>query len=74
MFCKQAEAIQHLETLRGQQEGNATKDAKYARTYTMLGNLYSQQGKKDKAMEAWRQGAALFPDDATLRNKIAAKK
>jgi len=25
-------------------------------------------------MDAWRRGAALFPDDATLRNKIAAKK
>jgi hypothetical protein len=31
-------------------------------------------GQQAEAMDAWRRGAALFPDDATLRNKIAAKK
>jgi hypothetical protein len=70
MFGKQAEAIQNLETLRSQQEGKAVQDVKYAQTYTVLGNLYSQQGKKDQAMATWRKGAALFPDNTTLRDKI----
>ena len=73
MFGKQAEAIQHLETLRGQQETKSAQDVKYAQTYMVLGNLYSQQGKKDKAMEAWRKGATLFPDHTGLRDKAAGK-
>ena len=73
MFGKQAEAIRNLETLRGQQEAKAGQDAKYAQTYMVLGNLYSQQGKKDKALEAWRKGATLFPDHTGLRDKAAGK-
>ena len=69
MFGKQADAIEHLEILRGKQEGKATQDPKFAQTYLMLGNLYSQQGKKEKAMAAWRKGATLFPDNGQLRAK-----
>ena len=73
MFGKQAEAIQHLETLRKQQEVRSSQDKKYAQTYMMLGNLYSQQGKKEKATEAWTKGATLFPNNAGLREKVSGK-
>lgn len=70
MFGKQAEAIEHLETLRGQQESRTTQDAKYAQTYLTLGNLYSQQGQMEKAKSAWQSGATLFPLNAELAQKI----
>ena len=70
MFGKQAEALKHLEILRGQQEARSSQPKKYAETYLMLGNLYSQQGKTDKAKEYWRKGADLFPDHAGLKAKV----
>jgi tetratricopeptide (TPR) repeat protein len=69
MFGKQAVAIEQLEILRGQQETGAPAP-KFARTYLMLGNLYSQQGKAEKAKEVWGKGVALFPDHGQLREKL----
>ena len=57
-------------TLRGQQETRSTQESRFAQTYLVLGNLYSQQGKKDKALEAWRKGASLFPNSTELRSKL----
>ncbi|MCA8956791.1 MAG: tetratricopeptide repeat protein [Planctomycetes bacterium] len=72
MFGKQAEAIRNFEVLRKQQEqvASANPPKKFARTYLTLGNLYSQQGKADKAKECWTRGLELFPDDGQLRKQL----
>lgn len=65
---KKAEAIEHFETLVTQQQSGATQ-ARHVETYVILGNLYEQQGKKDKALETWRRGLAMHPDDPRLKKK-----
>jgi len=66
---KQPEAIANLETLVQQQSQGELKP-NYAQTYLILGNLYEQTGKKDKALAMWQQGAALFPDNAEIQKQI----
>lgn len=74
MFGKQAEAISQLETLRKQQEtGGSATGPRQAQTYVVLGNLYSQQGKQDKALEAWRKGSELFPQNEDLKKKAGGQ-
>ena len=70
MFGKQAEAIENLETLHGQQEARTSQSPKYVQTYLMLGNLYSQQGEMEKAKGAWQSGATMFPLNAELTQKV----
>lgn len=69
MFGKQKDAIKHFEILVDQQASQPS-DPKYAQTYLLLGNLYSQTGETDKAMDAWTQGNSLYPDDAELRAQL----
>ncbi len=66
----EAQALGFWPPMFGKQEARATRASEFARTYPIPGNLNSQQGNKDKAMEAWRKGATLFPDNAQLRTKI----
>lgn len=63
---KQGEAARQLELLREQQE-RSPAEARHARTYFFLGNLYEQMGERDKAAAAWARGLELFPDDEALR-------
>ena len=65
----QAQAIKNFETLIEQQERRTAKP-EYASTYMLLGNVYAQQGKNDKAKAAWRQGLKLFPDDKELKERL----
>ncbi len=65
---KPAEAVEHFETLRAQQEEGPTQK-KFANTYLMLGNLYQSQGNTARARETWQRGAELHPDNAELRAK-----
>lgn len=65
----QAEAIRHFETLVEQQSGRSP-EARFAKTYRWLGNLYDQQGRTDDARAAWESGLALFPGDAQLQAKL----
>ena len=69
IFGKQKDAISHFEILRAQQEEGPVED-RYAQTYLLLGNLYHQTGQGDKADEAWRHGASLFPEDESLSEKL----
>jgi tetratricopeptide (TPR) repeat protein len=69
IFNKQSEAMKQFETLVSQQEASGSTKEGYAQTYVFLGNLYQQQGKGDKALELWKKGAALFPDNAELKEK-----
>lgn len=66
---KQAEAIKNFEILIEQQE-RRTPQPGYATTYVLLGNVYAQQGKMDKAKEIWQQGLKQFPNDKNLRDKV----
>lgn len=58
---KQPEAIHNFEVLVEQQSQGAVKP-EYAQTYLILGNLYQQTGKLDKALAIWQQGQSMFPD------------
>jgi tetratricopeptide (TPR) repeat protein len=69
IFGKQNEAIHHFEILVEQQAG-LPKEAHFAQTHLLLGNLYQQSGNLDKAKAAWAAGLALFPDDAELKHKL----
>lgn len=66
---KQTEAVRNFETLIDQQEKHAP-EAHFASTYVILGNLYEQQGKADKAQEIWKRGQTAFPDNAEIKKKI----
>jgi tetratricopeptide (TPR) repeat protein len=66
---KQPEAIQAFERLIEQQSRTAP-EPKFAQTYYQLGNTYREAGNVEKAREVFRKGAALFPDDKTLREQV----
>lgn len=70
VFGKQGAAIQQFETLVQQQSGMAP-DPQHASTHLLLGNMYQQTGQMDKALEAWRNGLSIFPDNADLAAQIA---
>jgi tetratricopeptide (TPR) repeat protein len=69
IFGKQSDAIEHFNTLIGQQEGGPS-EPQHAQTYVLLGNLYMQSGDSDKAFAAWQAGLGLFPDDEELLDKL----
>ncbi len=73
LFGKQAEAIEHFETLMGQQEALPQQGPKHAQTYLLLGNLYQQQGNNDKALATWNDGTQLFPDNHELAARVQPK-
>lgn len=68
LFGKQAEAIRHFEVLVEQQK-SLPLAPQHAQTYELLGNLYQQSGKAERALEIWRAGAALFPQVESLASK-----
>ncbi len=67
---KGPEVIGHFTQLIDQQEAQAAQPH-FAQTYAKLGEQYEKQGQADAAREAWERGAALFPNDETLRKKLA---
>jgi tetratricopeptide (TPR) repeat protein len=74
IFNKQGEAITQFETLRKQQEDLGGVKPEYAQTYLFLGNLYQQQGKSEKALEVWKKGSTLFPEDGSLKQASGSAK
>ncbi len=66
---KQPEAIREFEQLITQQSGLAPNPS-HAQSHFTLGNLYQQNGQMEKALEVWRNGLALFPDNAQLAEQI----
>jgi len=66
---KQPEAIREFEHLIDQQAG-LTPNPGHAQSHFTLGNLYQQNGQMEKALEVWRNGLALFPDNAQLAEQI----
>jgi tetratricopeptide (TPR) repeat protein len=71
---RKKEAIDNFEILVKQQESTGNVQPRGHETYLTLGNLYSQQGKDDKAKDIWERGARAFPDNQDLKGKLAPKK
>jgi tetratricopeptide (TPR) repeat protein len=69
----QNKAIAQFEILLEQQEGQPASP-QFAQTYYFLGNMYQQTGNADKALQTWKQGLSLYPDDAQLQGQVAAVK
>lgn len=69
LFGKQAEAIQHFETLVQQQANQPLSDSR-AQTYELLGNLYQQTGDAAKAQEIWLTGQQLYPQNEAFAKKL----
>ena len=69
VFGLQPKAIEHFEVLRAQQAEQAPQE-RFADTYELLGNMYQNSGNQAKAVEVWRQGANLYPDDHSLQDKV----
>jgi tetratricopeptide (TPR) repeat protein len=67
---KSSEVIDHFVTLVEQQEKQSPQP-QFAETYVRLGEQYQKAGYADYARETWQRGAALFPSDSALREKLA---
>ena len=69
---KQGESMHQFEVLMEQQE-RAKAASHHAMTYLFLGNLYDQNGEREKALEVWKRGAARFPKSDELRSKTEGR-
>jgi len=67
---KTPEVIQQLNGLIEQQEKVAAQP-QFSRTYALLGEQYQKAGYPDYARQVWQRGAALFPDNDTLKKQVA---
>lgn len=67
---KGQEVIDNFTQLITQQEGQQSQP-QFAQTYLWLGDQYQKIGRNDDAQAAWQRGAALFPDDSTLAQRLA---
>jgi Tfp pilus assembly protein PilF len=63
--------MENLSTLIDQQETRPPQP-EYAQTYVLLGEQYLKAGYPDEAQQMWRRGAALFPNNEALQNKLAS--
>jgi predicted TPR repeat methyltransferase len=63
--------VQEFVTLIQQQEAQSPQP-QFARTYLRLGEQYQKAGNADYAAQVWQRGAALFPDDSGLKEKLAS--
>jgi tetratricopeptide (TPR) repeat protein len=68
---KSQEVMQNLSTLIDQQE-TRTPQPEYAQSYVLLGDQYLKAGYPDDARQMWQRGAALFPQNEVLQNKLAS--
>jgi tetratricopeptide (TPR) repeat protein len=68
---KSDEVIQEFNTLIGQQEQQSPQP-QFAATYQWLGKQYQKAGQTAAAQQAWQRGAALYPDDQSLQDSLAA--
>ena len=68
---KGPDVIQQFNTLISQQEQQAPQP-QFAATYEWLGKQYQKTGQMAAAQQVWQRGAALFPDNQSLQNLLAA--
>jgi len=67
---KGQEVIEQFTALIQQQEMQPPQP-QFARSYVLLGEQYQKAGNSDSAQQVWQRGAALFPDNTDLENKLA---
>jgi tetratricopeptide (TPR) repeat protein len=65
------EVVQRLTGLINQQDSQ-TPRPEFAMSYVALGQQYQKLGQSDNALQTWQAGAAKFPNDTTLQQKISA--
>ena len=70
---KSQEIMENLSTLIDQQETRAPQP-EYAQSYVLLGEQYQKAGYPDNAQQMWQRGAALYPQNETLQNKLASSR
>jgi tetratricopeptide (TPR) repeat protein len=68
---KGGEIVQQFNMLIGQQE-QQDPQPQFAQTYEWLGNQYQKAGQAVAAQQVWQRGAALYPNDSSLQNSLAA--
>jgi len=68
---KSPEVAQEFLTLIQQQEGQP-KEPQFAQPYIWLGKEYEKAGEVENAAQIWKRGAALFPENKELQNKVAS--
>jgi len=69
---KQPEVIQRFTQLIQDQEAQ-TPQPQFAQSYYWLGETYQKSGRSDYALQVWQRGAALFPNDPMLLQKLAGR-
>jgi tetratricopeptide (TPR) repeat protein len=69
---KGTEVIQHFTTLIEQQSAQAPQP-QFALTYAWMGDAYQKYGHSEYAQQIWQQGAALFPENQEIKNKLAGR-
>jgi hypothetical protein len=65
------EVVDRLSNLINQQDSQPSQ-AEFAMPYIALGQQYQKLGQADNALQTWQSGAAKFPNDPTLQQKLAA--
>jgi tetratricopeptide (TPR) repeat protein len=65
------EVIQHFLTLIQQQETQPAQP-QFAQPYLWLGDQYQKIGHPDEAHDVWARGAALYPTDHQLADRLAS--
>ena len=65
------EVVDRLSNLINQQD-SLPSQAEFAMPYIALGQQYQKLGQADSALQTWQAGAAKFPNDATLQQKLTA--
>lgn len=63
------DAIREFETLL-EQQGTRTDFPEMAGPYVYLGDLYARIGRAEDANATWKRGAALFPHDPRLAERV----
>jgi len=66
---KGAEVVQHFTTLIQQQEAQP-QQSEFADSYLWLGDQYKKTGRLDDARSVWQRGAALFPGNQKLGERL----
>ena len=69
---KGQEVIDQFTQLINQQEAQPPQ-AQFAKTYMLLGDQYQKLSQNDYALATWQAGAQLFPNDKTLRKRLAGE-
>jgi tetratricopeptide (TPR) repeat protein len=62
--------IDQFQTLIQEQESQPAQ-SQFALTYLRMGDFYQRTGNADAAAQVWQQGAALFPNNTDLQNRLS---